>query len=79
MVQLVVEDRYFRPTVTGKTPENKVAGALPLDALSDVAEFDEAGDAEQMRKHAEREKELEDELEGLMNEQNEQGIHKVSA
>lgn len=47
MVEMVMEERFFRPAVTGGVRENLQTSALPLEALSDVATFDEDADAAQ--------------------------------
>lgn len=78
MVKMVMEDRFYRPVITGKPSENRTTAALPVEHLSDVAQFDEKEDAEQMRKQQAKEDELNRELEALMNEQNSEGINKVS-
>lgn len=47
MVEMVMEERFFRPAVTRGIRENLQTSALPLEALSDVATFDEDADAAQ--------------------------------
>lgn len=47
MVEMVMEERFFRPVVTGGIRSNVQTSALPLEALSDVATFDEDADAAQ--------------------------------
>jgi hypothetical protein len=74
MVQMVMEDRFYRPVVAGKPSENRTTAAMPVEHLSDVAQFDEKEDAEQMRKQ----EELESELMAIRDEQNSEGINKVS-
>jgi hypothetical protein len=79
MVKAVHDARYYRPVVTGKPPENKTAPAIALEHLSDVEVFDEESDTEQIREQDQKAKELQDELNALITEQNEQGAHKVEA
>jgi hypothetical protein len=47
--------------------------------LSDVEVFDEKADTEQIAEQDRKAKELQDELNALVTEQNEQGLHKVEA
>lgn len=48
MVELVMEERFYRPTVTGGVRENALSPGLPIDTLNDVAVFDEVADAAQI-------------------------------
>jgi hypothetical protein len=79
MVKAVHDARYYRPVVTGKPAENKVSSAIPIEHLSDVETFDEKADTEQIAEQDRKAKELQDELNALVTEQNEQGLHKVEA
>jgi hypothetical protein len=79
MVKAVHDARYYRPVVTGKPSENKVSSAIPIEHLSDVETFDEKSDTEQIAEQDRKAKELQDELNALVTEQNEQGLHKVEA
>lgn len=74
MVKMVMEERFYRPVVTGKTPENKQTPAVPLEHLSDVHAFDEAEDTKQVAEQDEAAKELTE----LILEQNREGRHKVA-
>jgi hypothetical protein len=49
MVELVMEERFYRPTVTGGVRENLQTSAVPLESLNDVATFDEEADQLQSR------------------------------
>jgi type IV secretory pathway VirB4 component len=75
MVQMAMEHQFYRPVISGKAPENKQTPAIAVEHLQDVATFDDAEDAEEIRKHDE----LTRELEALVIEQNEKGVHKVGA
>jgi len=44
MVEMVMEERFYRPVVTGGIRENVQTSALPLEALNDVTVFDETAD-----------------------------------
>lgn len=48
MVELVMEERFYRPNVTGGVRENALSPGLPIDTLNDVAVFDEVADAAQI-------------------------------
>ncbi len=48
MVEMVMEQRFYRPAVTGGIRENVQTSALPIEALNDVAVFDEESDAAQI-------------------------------
>lgn len=45
MVEMAMEERFYRPTITGGVRENKLTPAMPADSLNDVTVFDEAADA----------------------------------
>jgi hypothetical protein len=79
MVKAVHDARYYRPVVTGKLPENKSTPVIALEHLSDVEVFDEKADTDQIAEQDRKAKELQDELNALVTEQNEQGLHKVEA
>lgn len=79
MIKAEHDARYFRPVITGKPAENKVSSAIPIEHLSDVETFDEKSDSEQIAEQDRKAKELQDELNALVTEQNEQGLHKVEA
>jgi ABC-type histidine transport system ATPase subunit len=59
MVEMVMEERFYRPTITGGVRQNVQTSALPLESLSDVAVFDEQADAAQSNQEAELYRELE--------------------
>lgn len=65
MVELVMEERFYRPTITGGVRENRQTPGLPLESLSDVATFDEVADGAQSRQENERFSELEYELQEI--------------
>jgi len=62
MVEMVMEERFYRPAVTGGVRENLQTPALPLDSLSDVAVFDEQADRVQSDRENEQLRVLQDEL-----------------
>jgi len=68
MVEMVIEERFYRPTVTGGVRENLQTSALPLESLSDVTAFDEAADIAQVRQQGERFSEMERELRSIESE-----------
>lgn len=70
MVKLALEHQFFRPITSGK-PAEPQAPAIPPESLTDVTVFDEAADAEIVQAQ-------ESELQALIQEQNEGGIHKVA-
>lgn len=58
MVEMVMEQKFYRPTVTGGVRENEQVPGLPIESLNDVATFDEDADTaqsdeQQARLHAE--------------------------
>ena len=65
MVELVMEERFYRPTVTGGVRDNMQTSALPLESLNDVATFDEEADQSQSR---EENKELMQQLRNIQTE-----------
>lgn len=68
MVEMVMEERFYRPTVTGGVRENLQTSALPLESLSDVVAFDEAADIAQVRQEGHRFGELQQELNQIESE-----------
>jgi len=72
MVEMAMQHHYYRPTVSGKTEENKVPSGLPVEHMQDVTVFDETADGEMVRLQ-------EEELSRLIAEQNTEGSHKVTA
>lgn len=67
MVELVMEERFYRPTVTGGVRENVQTSTVSLESLSDVATFDEDQDAALMQQ---QETELVTQLRSLEAEHN---------
>lgn len=65
MVELVMEQRFYRPTVTGGVRENSQDSGMPIELLNDVATFDQAEDTAQSK---EQQKVLEDELTAIQGE-----------
>jgi hypothetical protein len=68
MVELVMEERFYRPTVTGGVRENLQTSAVPLESLNDVATFDEEADEAHSRQQATDLRALEDELRAVETE-----------
>lgn len=71
MVKMVMEERYFRPVITGKPPENKGTPAIAPEHLQDVATFDEKEDAAQSAGQEEKFGELNNEFNSILKEHNE--------
>jgi hypothetical protein len=72
MVQMVMEERFYRPTVT-RDPKNerKTAPGIDPEALNDVAQFDAEADREQMEQGEQLEREIEEEFKAILSEENE--------
>jgi len=71
MVRLAMQHQFYRPSVTSSASgDNKQTPAIPTEHLQDVTVFDEDVDREQIEYQ-------EKELQTLINEQNEAGIHKT--
>jgi hypothetical protein len=62
LVEMAMEERFYRPTITGGVRKNELQPSMPLESLNDVAVFDEQADSalmgEQGAQFAELEKEL---------------------
>lgn len=69
MVRMVMEERFYRPVVTRTQAVNRNAG-MAIEALSDVAEFDEKADEVTMRQHSDAEREISQRFQQLMQEEN---------
>lgn len=69
MVKLAMEHQFYRPVVTSGRSENKMTAALAPEHLQDVEVFDDTEAMQQQEK----------ELKELIAEQNDKGMHKVSA
>lgn len=70
MVKLALEHQFYRPVTTGKSADPQTP-AIPPESLTDVTVFDETADAEIVQAQ-------ESELQALIQEQNEAGLHKVA-
>lgn len=53
MVEMVMEERFYRPVVTGGIRDNAQVQGLPIESLSDVAIFDEGADAAAVKRQEE--------------------------
>jgi hypothetical protein len=62
MVEMVVEERFYRPNITHPVTENAIAPGLPIESLSDVAVFDESTDRADVEKQNADFRELEREV-----------------
>ncbi len=71
MVRLVMEERFFRPVVTGGKAEPRIKPALDPDSLVDVATFDEQEDAAQIEAHERVSEDLEQEFNDILGEEQE--------
>jgi hypothetical protein len=69
MVNLVMQERFYRPTVTRPAGANKVTPAISAEAMTDVAEFDEHEDAKVIEAQSATEKEVADELADILKEE----------
>jgi polyhydroxyalkanoate synthesis regulator phasin len=62
LVEMVMEERYYRPVVTGGVRENVQEPMLPIESLNDVATFDEDVDRAEVQQQDEKLSKLEREL-----------------
>lgn len=69
MVGMVMEERFYRPTIT--RPGGPIVNGLNVDPdiLNDVAQFDPDADAEQIKAQSERAKVLEQEFAAIAGEE----------
>ena len=67
MVELVMEERFYRPHVSG-IRENVIEPGLPIDSLNDVNVFDEEADAAQSEQQNASYEKLEHELNEIQSE-----------
>lgn len=49
MVEMVMDERFYRSTVTGGVRDNEQTSVLPLESLNDVATFDDDQDKVQQQ------------------------------
>ena len=68
LVKMVMEERYFRPVITGKRSDNKTSPAVAPEHMQDVATFDEAADEAQSKEEGELQNKLQNELNELLTE-----------
>jgi hypothetical protein len=71
MVKMVVEERFYRPVVTGARKAEASVAALPAEVLNDVTTFDEEADAAVRTKEHQVMQELEHGFEQVLHEENE--------
>lgn len=71
LVKMVMEEKFFRPTITGPPRDNRTSSAIPPEHLSDVATFDEKEDAAQSEAEGALQKEMQDGLNELLSEHEE--------
>lgn len=69
LVELAMEDKFYRPVITGGVRENVIAPSLPIETLNDVATYDGQADAKQSREQFQAYAELEKELREIEAEQ----------
>jgi rubrerythrin len=76
MVRMVMEERFYRPTVTKDASRPRLVPAIGLENLQDVATFDPEVDQATIEAETKRHRELENEFNSILREENEDRVER---